>query len=76
MIVLIAAGGTPNLSIDPTEPGQTMTAFIAAAGIGDQPTGSVGYKTLFAVGSTLFLATLLMNILSIRLVRKYREVYE
>jgi phosphate transport system permease protein len=76
MIVLIAAGGTPNLSFIPTEPGQTMTAFIAAAGIGDQPTGSVGYKTLFAVGSTLFLATLVMNVLSIRLVRKYREVYE
>jgi phosphate transport system permease protein len=76
MIVLIAAGGTPNLSFNPTEPGQTMTAFIAAAGIGDQPTGSVGYQTLFAVGSTLFVATLLMNIFSIRLVRKYREVYE
>jgi phosphate transport system permease protein len=76
MIVLIAAGGTPNFSVNPTEPGQTMTAFIAAAGIGDQPTGSIGYKTLFAVGSTLFVATLLMNIFSIRLVRKYREVYE
>lgn len=76
MIVLIAAGGTPNFSFNPTEPGQTMTAFIAAAGIGDQPTGSVGYKTIFAVGSTLFVATLIMNLLSIRLVRKYREVYE
>jgi phosphate transport system permease protein len=76
MIVLIAAGGTPNLSINPTEAMQTMTAFIAAAGIGDQPTGSIGYKTLFAVGSTLFVLTLIMNIFSIRLVRKYREVYE
>jgi phosphate transport system permease protein len=76
MIVLIAAGGTPNFSLNPSEPGQTMTAFIAAAGIGDQPTGSIGYKTLFAVGSTLFVATLVMNLLSIRLVRKYREVYE
>jgi phosphate transport system permease protein len=76
MIVLIAAGGTPNLSFNATEPGQTMTAFIAAAGIGDQPTGSIGYKTLFAVGATLFVATLVMNVLSIRLVRKYREVYE
>jgi phosphate transport system permease protein len=76
MIVLVAAGGTPNFSFNPTEPGQTMTAFIAAAGIGDQPTGSIGYKTLFAVGSTLFIATLIMNLLSIRLVRKYREVYE
>lgn len=76
MIVLIAAGGTPNLSFDPREAMQTMTAFIAAAGIGDQPTGSTGYKTIFAVGSTLFVATFLMNAISIRLVRRYREVYE
>jgi phosphate transport system permease protein len=76
MIVLIAAGGTPNLTLNPTEGMQTMTAFIAAAGIGDQPTGSVGYKTIFAVGSTLFVMTLVMNMISIRLVRKYREVYE
>lgn len=76
MIVLVAAGGTPNLGLDPTEAGQTMTAFIAAAGLGDQPTGSVGYLTIFAVGSTLFVATFVMNIIAIRLVRKYREVYE
>jgi phosphate transport system permease protein len=53
MIVLIAAGGTPNLSFNPAEAMQTMTAFIASAGIGDQPTGSTGYKTIFAVGATL-----------------------
>ena len=76
MIVLIAAGGTPNLTFDPAKAMQTMTAFIAAAGFGDQPVGSVGYKTIFAVGATLFVATLAMNILSIRLVRRYREVYE
>ena len=76
MIVLIAAGGSPNLSINPTEAMQTMTSFIAAAGIGDQPTGSIGYKTIFAVGATLFVATFVMNAISIRLVRKYREVYE
>jgi phosphate transport system permease protein len=76
MIVLIAAGGTPNLSLNPTEAMQTMTAFIASAGLGDQPTGSTGYKTIFAVGSTLFLMTLVMNIFSIRLVRRFREVYE
>jgi phosphate transport system permease protein len=75
MIVLIAAGGTPKLSGNPTEPMQTMTAFIAAAGLGDQPTGSTGYKTIFAVGSTLFIATLIMNMISIRLVRKYRQAY-
>ncbi len=76
MIVLIAAGGTPNLSFDPTEAMQTMTAFIASAAMGDQATGTIGYKTIFAVGSTLFAATLVMNLISIQLVRRYREVYE
>jgi phosphate transport system permease protein len=76
MIVLIAAGGTPNLTWNPGEAMQTMTAFIGAAGIGDQPTGSVGYKTIFAVGSLLFIITLVMNALSIRFVRKFRETYE
>jgi phosphate transport system permease protein len=76
MIVLIAAGGTPNLSANPLEGMQTMTAFIASAGIGDQSTGTIGYKTIFAVGATLFVLTFIMNAISIRLVRKYREVYE
>ncbi|NBM16302.1 phosphate ABC transporter permease subunit PstC [Streptomyces sp. GC420] len=76
MIVAIAAGGRPNLSFDPLEGMQTMTAFIAAAGIGDLPTGSTGYQTIFAVGALLFVMTLVMNLVSIRLVRKYREVYE
>ena len=76
MIVLIAAGGTPNFTLDPREAVQTMTAFIASTGIGDVATGSTSYKTIFAVGSTLFVATFLMNLLSIRLVRRFREVYE
>jgi len=76
MIVAIAAGGRPNLSLNPLEEMQTMTGFIAAAGLGDQPTGSVGYETIFAVGTLLFLITLVMNLISIQLVRKYREVYE
>ena len=76
MIVLIAAGGQPNLSFDPREAVQTMTAFIAATGQGDVPTGSLEYKTIFAVGATLFVMTLVMNLFSIRLVRKFREVYE
>ncbi len=75
MIVVVAAGGQPNLTWNPVEAMQTMTAFIAAAGVGDLPTGSTGYKTIFAVGATLFTATFLMNMLSIRFVRKYREVY-
>ena len=76
MIVLIAAGSTPNLSADPRDAVQTMTSFIASTGIGDVATGSTAYKTLFAVGTLLFIATFFMNIVSIRLVRRYREVYE
>jgi phosphate transport system permease protein len=76
MIVLIAAGGQPNLTYDPTEGVQTMTAFVAATAQGDVATGTTAYKTIFAVGATLFVMTLVMNIFSIRLVRRYREVYE
>ena len=53
-----------------------MAAFIAAKARGDIPTGSIEYKTIFAVGFTLFVLTLVLNIVSIRLVRKYRQVYE
>jgi phosphate transport system permease protein len=76
MIVLLAGGLQPNLSFDPREAIETMTAFIASTGQGDVPTGSIEYKTIFAVGLTLFVATLVMNVIAIRLVRKYREVYE
>lgn len=76
MIVTVAAGGMPNLSANPLEGMQTMTAFIASAGMGDQPVGTLGYNTIFAVGSLLFVLTFLMNAVSIRLVRKFREVYE
>ena len=76
MIVLIAAGNMANLGINPTEQMQTMASFIGSAGIGDQATGTIGYKTIFAVGATLFAATFVMNLISIRLVRRYREVYE
>lgn len=76
IIVLIAGGGRPNLTFNPLEPVQTMTAFIGATGQGDVPTGSIEYKTIFAVGLTLFVMTLVINMIAIRLVRKYREVYE
>ncbi|MDX6423017.1 MAG: phosphate transport system permease protein [Gaiellaceae bacterium] len=76
MIVLIAMGQQPNLTLDPREAAEAMTAFIAATGAGDVPTGSIEYKTIFAVGALLFVMTLAMNIIAIRLVRKYREVYE
>ena len=76
MIVLIAAGQLPRLTFDPRLAIETMTAFIAATGTGDVPRGTVDYNTIFAVGLTLFVITLAMNIVSIRLVRRYREVYE
>jgi phosphate transport system permease protein len=76
MIVLIAAGQLARLSFDPRLAIETMTAFIAATGAGDVPTGSIEYKTIFAVGLTLFLMTLVMNLVAIRLVRRFREVYE
>lgn len=76
MIVLVAAGQVPNLGIDPRESYETMTTFIAATGKGDVPTGSIGYKTIFAVGAALFVLTLIMNAISIRFVRRYRQVYE
>jgi phosphate transport system permease protein len=76
MIVAIAAGAQPQVVFNPLQAIQTMSAYIAAIGIGDVPTGSIEYKTIFAVGATLFIATFLMNMLSIRLIRRYREVYE
>jgi phosphate transport system permease protein len=76
MIVLIAVGQQARLTLDPRQSIETLTAFIGATGNGDLPTGSIEYKTIFAVGLTLFVITLVMNIVSIRLVRKYREVYD
>jgi phosphate transport system permease protein len=76
VIILIAGGQTANLSLNPTESYQSMAAFIAATARGDIPTGSIEYETIFVVGMTLFLLTLLLNMVSIRLVRKYRQVYE
>jgi phosphate transport system permease protein len=76
MIVLVAAGQVPNLTVDARKSVETMTAFIGATAKGDAPTGSIEYKTIFAVGTTLFLITLVMNAISIRFVRRYRQVYE
>jgi phosphate transport system permease protein len=76
MIVLVAAGQVPNLTGDPRQSVETMTTFIAASAKGDLPTGSTGYKTIFAVGMTLFVMTLVMNAISIRFVRRFRQVYD
>jgi phosphate transport system permease protein len=76
MIVLLAAGNTPQLTLNPIEPIQAMTAYIATTATGDIATGTIDYKSVFAVGTVLFVLTLVMNLISIRLVRKYRQVYE
>jgi phosphate transport system permease protein len=76
MVVLLAAGKTPNLTFDPGASVQTMTAFIGTTATGDVATGTTAYKTIFAVGALLFVMTFVMNIFAIRLVRRFREVYE
>jgi phosphate transport system permease protein len=76
VIILIAGGQSANLGVDPRESFQSMAAFIAATSRGDIPTGSIEYETIFVVGFTLFCITLGLNALSIRLVRRYRQVYE
>lgn len=76
MIVAVAGGLTPNLTIDPREPMETMTAFIVQVSLGDTPTGSIAYRTIFAIGATLFTLTLVLNVFSYRIVRRFREKYE
>ncbi|MDH5588556.1 MAG: phosphate ABC transporter permease subunit PstC [Gemmatimonadota bacterium] len=76
MAVTIAAGARPNLTWNPLESIQTMTAYIVQASLGDTPHGTVVYKTLFAVGMTLFVITLVMNVLSQWVLARFREEYE
>jgi phosphate transport system permease protein len=76
MIVTIAAGGVANLTVNPLRSVQTMTAYIAQTATGELAHGSVEYQTIFAVGLTLFAITLGMNIISIFVLRRFREVYE
>ncbi len=76
MIVAIAAGQNPTLTLDPRVPVETMTAFIVQVSLGDTPYGSLSYLTIFAVGATLFVLTFLMNMVSFWFVRRFREVYD
>ena len=76
VVMLVAGAGNPNLSFDPTKGIQTMTAFIGGRATGDIATGTLDYNTIFAVGTLLFFMTLAMNILAIKLVKRYREVYD
>ncbi|MCR8843648.1 phosphate ABC transporter permease subunit PstC [Paenibacillus sp. SC116] len=75
MIVTVAAGSTPNLTANPLESIQTMTAYIVQVSMGDIPHGSVEYGTIFAVGMTLFVITLLLNMLAQYVSRRFREEY-
>lgn len=76
MAVTLAAGATPNLTWNPLESIQTMTAYIVQISLGDTPAGGIEYQTIFAVGALLFLITLGMNVLSHRIMKRFREVYE
>ncbi|WP_044640870.1 phosphate ABC transporter permease subunit PstC [Risungbinella massiliensis] len=75
MIVTIAAGATPNLTLNPLESIQTMTAYIVQAAFGDISYDSIEYRSIYAVGFTLFLFTLVMNLIAQYIARKYREEY-
>jgi len=75
MVVAIAAGMQPMLTLNPLEPAATMTAYIVQVSLGDLPHGSVGYQTIFATGLMLLLMTLLFNIAGHLLKKRYRQVY-
>jgi phosphate transport system permease protein len=76
MIVAIAAGAGPNLTVNPFRPAETMTGHIVRISGGDLSYGSIDYNSLFAIALMLFFITLFLNLLSQRIIRKFREVYE
>jgi len=76
MIVAIAMGQVPRLTLNPLVAMETMTAYIVQVSLGDTPHGSLEYQTIFAVGTALFLITMVLNLLSYRFLQRFREVYE
>ena len=76
MAVTLAAGATPNLTLNPLESIQTMTAYIVQVSLGDTPAGTLSYQTLFAVGAVLFSMTLVLNLIANAIMNRYRDVYE
>jgi phosphate transport system permease protein len=76
VVLLVAGGGSPQLKIGFTEPAGAMTAFIASRATGEIAQGTIDYYSIFAVGTLLFLMTLTMNMIAIRFVNKFREVYD
>jgi phosphate transport system permease protein len=75
MAVTIAAGATPQIAMNPCESVQTITAYIVQVAGGEASAGSLQYGSIFALGSTLFLITLVLNYASIRFVKRFREAY-
>ncbi|HLB23136.1 MAG TPA: phosphate ABC transporter permease subunit PstC [Dehalococcoidia bacterium] len=76
MIVAIAAGSTPNLTLSPLESIQTMTGYMLQVGLGDAARGTIDYQSIFAVGAMLFMMTLLLNVGAQIVVNRFREAYE
>jgi phosphate transport system permease protein len=75
MIVAIAAGQQPRLTMDPTVGIETMTTYIVQVSMGDTPQGTLEYRTIFAVGMLLFIGTFMLNLVSAWLRERYREEY-
>ncbi len=76
MIVAIAAGQQPNLTFNPLETVETITAYIVQVSLGDVPYGSIEYRTIFAAGLTLFVFTFILNNISFFIRKRYQEKYE
>jgi phosphate transport system permease protein len=76
MIVAIAAGQQPNLTFNPLETVETITAYIVQVSLGDVPHGSIEYRTIFAAGLTLFVFTFILNNISFFIRKKYQEKYD
>ena len=76
MIVAVAAGQQPRLTFDPTVPIETITTYIVQVSMGDVARGTPEYQTIFAAGMTLFVFTLLLNNLSLRIKRRFQQKYE
>jgi len=76
MIVAIAAGQQPRLTLNPLVPIETVTAYIVQVSLGDTPTGTIEYKTIFAAGMSLFVVTFFLNMISYWLKKRFREEYE
>ena len=73
MVVAIAAGMQPNLTLNPLEPAATITAFIVQVSLGDLPHGSIGYQSIYVAGLSLLILTLCFNIFGLWLRKRYQE---